>query len=162
MVSAAEVSRMPKVTLYVKDSDAPTWDKARQIAGDSLSSIVARALAAYVEEHEKRVKAQAAIEQQATVVVLDVEPEDAPRRKVKLTAVLAVEGVETLLGWQDAYVTTSGKVVLALNQRTAKGLRVESVEVFEDYDEFVQANPNSELGPAIAETLGRDWIEEID
>jgi hypothetical protein len=162
-MSATEVvSRMPKVTLYVKDVDAPIWERARQLAGDSLSSIVGRALAAYVTAEENRATAQTALERKAQSIVIDVEPEEGPSRKVRLTGVLAAEGIKTNRYMIDAYVTTSGKIVLLENAQGISGLRAESVRVFEDYDEFLQAEPTEELGAAIAEALGEEWIEEID
>lgn len=153
-MTAAEVSRMPKVTLYVKEADEPIWERARQLAGDSLSSIVSRALEAYVDEQESRARAQSAVESEAAPVTLDVEPTERPSRKVRFTGVLAHEGNA---GTADAYVTTSGKVVIA----RFVGFRTESVEVYDTYDEFVASEPDEELGAAVAETLGKEWIEEI-
>lgn len=153
----AEVNRMPKVTLYVKDADAPLWERARQLAGDSLSSIVSRALAAYVEEQERRAAAQSALERGAATVTLEVEPDEGPSRKVRFTGVLAYEGEESI--HQDAYVTTSGKVVIA---HFIDDGQIGSLTVFDSYKQFLSTNPSTVVGAAVAETIGEEWIEEID
>jgi hypothetical protein len=46
---------MPKATLYVKDADAATWERAKALTGDteeSLSSVVSELLRSYVERQE--------------------------------------------------------------------------------------------------------------
>src|SRR6187200_2318353 len=117
MNGAAEVSRMPKVTLYVKDADAPIWERARQLAGDSLSSVVCRALSAYVAEQEEMARAKRHAEMNTAEVTIDVEPDGRPARKVRLVGTLAHEAVNG-----DAYITTSGKIVLTRNERSLAGL----------------------------------------
>lgn len=162
-MTVAEVSRMPKVTLYVRDADAPVWEKARHLAGDSLSSIVSRALAAYVDEEETRARAKNAIERDAVSITLDVQPDDErPRRKVRFTGVLAHEGEESH-SYADAYVTTSGKVILAIQIPSMVGLRTDRVVVYESFDDFAaSANPHLETKAAVAEILGEEMIEEIE
>lgn len=162
-MTTTEVSRMPKVTLYVKDADAPVWERARQLAGDSLSSVVGRALSEYVEQEETRLKAKSALEREATAVEIDVEPKERPKRKVKFRGVLAAEGDVAFSGmYLDAYVTTSGKIVVAHSDRSAGGLRVEEVRVFDTYKKFLASDPTHDLGAAVAETIGEEWVEEID
>jgi hypothetical protein len=154
-MTPVEAPRMPKVTLYVKEADEPIWDRARQLAGDSLSSIVSRALAAYVEEQETRAKAQTEMQRAAETVTLLVEPHDRPTRKVRFTGVLAHE---SNAGGTHAYVTTSGKVVLAHYDRAM----LLSVEVFDTYQEFLASEPTGDIAAAVAETMGEEWIEDID
>ena len=51
-MGATKGTFVPKVTLYVKDSDAPIWEKARALAGagdESLSALVTDALRQRVE-----------------------------------------------------------------------------------------------------------------
>lgn len=152
-MTATEVARMPKVTLYVKDSDAPIWDKARQIAGDSLSSIVSRALAAYVEQDEMRKQAESALEKQASRIEFDVDPDDRPKRRVGFTGVLVFEGRD-----DDVYVTTSGKVI----RTSTFGSRVEEMLVYDDFDDFEASKPGEEAIAAVAAALGVRWVQELD
>src|SRR5258708_32901745 len=52
-----EEAHMPKVTLYVKDGDAPVWDRAKALTGDteeSLSSVVSELVKSYVDGQESR------------------------------------------------------------------------------------------------------------
>src|SRR5665213_110800 len=43
-------------TIYVRDEDVPTWEKAKGLAGDKLSPIIASALKRYVAEEEWKQK----------------------------------------------------------------------------------------------------------
>lgn len=45
---------MPNKTIYVRDEDLPIFDRAVEIAGDSLSSVIAEALRRYVEMEEMK------------------------------------------------------------------------------------------------------------
>jgi hypothetical protein len=41
-------------TIYVKDDDAPIWERAREFAGDKLSPVIISGLKAYVAEKERQ------------------------------------------------------------------------------------------------------------
>lgn len=144
MVDAAEVTGMPKVTLYMKDADAPIWERARQLAGENgLSAVVSRALAAYVNEHEKRATATSELERRATTITLQAQPDGGPQRKVRFTGVRAGESDQF-----DAYVTTGGKVVL--DDRDG------GVFVCDGYEDFTAMSPeDNEIRAAVAESLGK-------
>jgi hypothetical protein len=43
---------MPKKTIYVRDADQELWERAEQLAGGSLSGLLADALRRYVDEEE--------------------------------------------------------------------------------------------------------------
>jgi EXLDI family protein len=45
---------MPNRTIYVADSDLPTFEKAQQLAGDNLSATIVQALRRFVEAEEAR------------------------------------------------------------------------------------------------------------
>ena len=47
---------MPNKTIYVSQSDLPTFDEAQQLAGEALSAVIARALREYVARHQERGK----------------------------------------------------------------------------------------------------------
>jgi hypothetical protein len=50
-ICSMRILRMNK-TIYVRDEDVATWEKAKELAGDKLSPIIATALKRYVAEKE--------------------------------------------------------------------------------------------------------------
>lgn len=47
---------MPNKTIYVSEKDASLFEKAKQIAGEALSSVIVRALSEYIARHQNRSK----------------------------------------------------------------------------------------------------------
>src|SRR5579864_5631113 len=47
---------MGNKTIYVSESDEPLFNRAKEIAGEALSSVIARALREYVSRHEEKAK----------------------------------------------------------------------------------------------------------
>jgi len=64
-------------TIYVRDEDVPTWEKAKGLAGDKLSPIIASALKRYVAEEEWKQKGFERIEYEYS----DQDCNGLPRRK---------------------------------------------------------------------------------
>ena len=98
---------VPKVTLYVKDCDAPVWEKARALAGagdESLSALVTDALRQRVERLEAQRKIEAGDITTITLAVGD------PEKKVRFTGRLLVSrrlgGAETQI-----YQMKDGRIV---------------------------------------------------
>ncbi len=64
-------------TIYVKDEDVATWDRAKELAGDKLAPIIASALKRYVAEKEAEARGYDRIE----VSYSDELSNGLPRRK---------------------------------------------------------------------------------
>jgi EXLDI family protein len=47
---------MPNKTIYVSESDASLFEEAKEIAGETLSSVIARSLREYVTRHQQKSK----------------------------------------------------------------------------------------------------------
>jgi EXLDI family protein len=47
---------MPNKTIYISQNDVPVFEQAQQIAGEALSSVIAKALREYVARHQERDK----------------------------------------------------------------------------------------------------------
>ena len=47
---------MPTKTIYVANDDQPIFERAQQLAGDNLSSVIVRALQEFVRRHENQTK----------------------------------------------------------------------------------------------------------
>jgi len=43
---------VPNKTIYIREADADVWQRAEQLAGDSVSALITEALRRYVEEEE--------------------------------------------------------------------------------------------------------------
>ena len=160
-MTTTEVTTMPKVTLYVKDADEAIWERARKIAGESLSAIVSQALAEYVAAQEQKAAALETLREEATTHVLDHVPEDGPARKVRFTGILVHEFMDSGLHTYEFYLTTSGKVIEA---NDVAGL---SAIVYDSYEDFTNKLPATnhqykEAAAAIAQALGEEWIEDVD
>lgn len=49
-------------TLYIRDDDGPTWDRARELAGEKLSPVIVAALKRFVADREAELKYMERIE----------------------------------------------------------------------------------------------------
>lgn len=47
---------MPNKTIYVSEKDASVFEKAKEVAGEALSSVIVRALSEYIARHQNREK----------------------------------------------------------------------------------------------------------
>ena len=45
---------MPNKTIYISENDSTLFEEAKSLAGESLSSVIARTLREYVSKHQKR------------------------------------------------------------------------------------------------------------
>ena len=154
---------MPRVTLYVKDSDLPVWEAARSLAEsrqESLSTLVTTALELVGGQHaHARAQAEPAVPDAMTVVELEGRDwfrRDQPRRLRFVGARVAHEGTVT------AYVTRAQKIVLEEWQI----LDERYLAVFDSFD-ALQAHPMSEaldsgLLVDLAGAAGTRFVEVVD
>jgi EXLDI family protein len=97
---------VPNKTIYVSDGDLPLYQRAQELAGDSLSAAIAAALRRYVDVEEGRLEG-------FDDITVRVGP--APGRKVRFTGVLLGEWVSTTASRIDTfrvYRGRTGKFVL--------------------------------------------------
>ncbi len=153
---------MPRVNLYVRDSDMPTWDRARTFTkeqdGDSLSSFVAEALGRLLDERERQVAAQKETADKMKAIELrgyDWHDTDRPR-KLRFTGACVAESGKT-----SAYLTRSEKIILESDTS-----RETILAVFDSFEELESSEVGGDLDGSfmleIAEALGRDYAEEIE
>lgn len=155
---------MPKVTLYVKDSDATVWDRARVLVSggdeDSLSSLVTEALSLLVDRREREREAEKVMADRLESVELDgVDGRDPniPRR-IRFKGMLAHESRDT------SFYVTKGKQIVAETQAGDHS----AISVFENFDELKTAVDrggswkDDAVLDAVAQALGEDYYEDID
>ena len=160
---------MPKVTLYVKDSDGPIWDRARSLVtkgdDDSLSAFVTEALALHVERRERELRADKDLAGSMESYTIRVEPEDAPPRTLRFTGAHVHESVEMYGGTQDVYVTKARQIVVTTSMHGS----VIDADMFPNLDALQEVDKlghsdeaRLELLREVAAALGREFIEDID
>lgn len=152
-------SPVPRVTLYVKDSDAPIWDRARALVStdeNSLSAFVTEALETLVVKRERQQQAGDTLDAQLESIEIsgvDWFNDERPKR-VRFKGALAHES-----GQATYYVTKGKQVVVEFAHPTGK----DRIRVFESFDEFKEASDGDpETIQAVADAIGEDYFEEID
>lgn len=168
--TAAPQSRpMPKVTLYVKDSDAPTWERARALVagGDenSLSAFVTEALALHVDHREQELQADKDLEAQMETQTIRVEPQedDTPGRTVRFSGAFVYRTQEFYGTTQAVYITRARKIVLVQYIGTT-AVAVDVYPTIADLEE-IEVDPKEErlnIIRAVADALSEEFIEDLD
>jgi hypothetical protein len=163
-------ARMPKVMLYVSDADAAIWERARDLAGDgdSLSAIVSRALAAYVEQREREQRAEDSLQNSMREYLLLHESDDDTPRKFRFTGALIHTSSEGHGRITRVYLTKARRIVVEAENRSGNS-RVDVYDGFEDFAENSRtqdpAVDRDEYAKAmlvdVSEALGREWVEDI-
>jgi EXLDI family protein len=92
--------QVPNKTIYVSDGDLPLYQRAQELAGDSLSAAIAAALRRYVDVEEGRLEG-------FDDVTVRVGP--APGRKVRFTGVLLGEWTSTMPSRIDTFRVYRGR-----------------------------------------------------
>jgi hypothetical protein len=152
---------VPKVTLYVKDSDAPVWGKARALAGagdESLSALVTDALRQHVERLEAHQKIEAG---NTTIITLAVGH---PEKKVRFTGRLLVSrrlgGAETQI-----YQMKDGRIVWFQQHRNGNVYDIyQSLVTLADkmMSQGVVTNEDTDLLEEASAAAGEEFLIDLD
>ena len=149
---------MPQITLYLKETDRPIWDSARQLAesrGESLSALVTTALELVAGRRDAPLAPRGEMAR-VELVGWDFRNRDVPRT-VRFTGAKVAQ-----VGTLSAYLTRARQVVLEewelLDERY--------VAVFESF-EALQAHPVAQaldhrLLADIAAAVGTPFVETIE
>jgi hypothetical protein len=170
-----EETAMPKVTLYVKESDSPVWDKAKKLTGntdESLSGVVSELLKSYVERHESQKSAEEKTgrSMQELEFELGGELNNNIRRTARFTGALLATGHGYQVGGDQnqyaLFVTSGGSLVV--HATSGRGSTVEIFRRFDDFNGAVEYREDGEYRlafgnalPDIAKIFGEDftlWI----
>lgn len=156
------VATVPRVTLYVREADAPVWDRARALTSgseDSLSSLVTEGLTQVVERRERQLRAEKNTSDRMGPVELngvDWYDEDKPR-KLRFSGVVVSEQ-----GRAAVYITRGKKVVVEVVDRMGST----RIVVFDSFEEFRDTREQLDLDPSsiieTADAMGEEYYEEID
>ncbi|MCU1263568.1 MAG: hypothetical protein JWO80_6453 [Bryobacterales bacterium] len=151
-------------TIYIRDEDVPTWERAREIAGEKLSPVIMDGLKAFVARKEAEVKGFERIE----VHYNDAEANGLPRIKAfngKWIMGPKKPEILNLLGFDTHFcvaVTAKGGVVILF--WSEEGDYTEVDKTFQVYESFDAAAQNDEVAGAAIFALERIGVavEELD
>jgi hypothetical protein len=156
---------MPNKTVYVRDGDVGLWEKAEQLAGESLSAFLTDALRRHVSCVEREAKLKADEER---IVVEVSDGEGHPIKKAfRGTWLVRDWGPE---GWGAARTAAGRIAVLELG-----GLQVfENLDELDAWGEGIQQEFDDdemdqwadgkvlEFVALVAAALGEDYVVELD
>jgi len=152
-------------TIYVRDEDVATWEKARELAGDKLSPIISAALRRFVAEQEAASQGFERLE----LVYNDAESGGLPRHKAFFgrwvfpptdAAVTKSEG-GTKKYFCVVAITAKGSIAtLSWSETDART----TFKTFDVYNSFESATSNKEIAWAIRAARKKIGvpIEELD
>ena len=67
-------------TIYIRDEDVPTWDRAKELAGNTISQVIVAGLERFIREKEAAATAAKGYER-IEVTYSDAEAKGIPRRR---------------------------------------------------------------------------------
>lgn len=157
-------------TIYLRDEDVPTWDRARELAGNTISQVIVAGLERFVREKEAEAAAAKGYER-IEVTYSDAEAKGIPRRKAfhgkwvfapKKPLELSNEDGSKL----DCYalaVTAKGNVVV-LAWYEEPGNQCASWRRFDVFSSLEDAAMNRDANPAALEAFRKLGVplEELD
>lgn len=152
-------------TIYIRDEDAPVWDRAREHAGDKLSPVIMDSLKRFVAERDAAPKGFERIE----VRYLDAEEHDIPKAKAFYGRWIypPEEPVTTSDDFRPDYhcyavaITAKGKVVIYDWMENNEGRWGQYFEVFESLED---AAVDGRIGYAARRAMEKIGVpvEELD
>jgi EXLDI family protein len=162
---------MPNKTIYVSDTDLPVFERAQELAGDNLSSTIAKALRVYIDAREgKRHDFEEVTLQVGKITRTSKQFIGRLLAKGKLSERTNPEVLQ-----YKVYETRKGNFVLHVkrgpnwNYRPAKGDREplteddsqETMEIFGSLEELKPHLPE-ELYEAVEQAMGDEPFEILD
>jgi hypothetical protein len=154
-------------TIYVRDEDVSTWDRAKELAGEKLSPIISSALRRFVAEKEAEQKGFERIEYEYH----DAETGGLPRRKAFYGRwVIPPDKAETVLsefsGEVDRAVVaiTAKGAVVACSWTEDKNTDSQSYKTFRTFSSFEAGAQDPHTGWAVISAFKKLGVpvEELD
>ena len=154
---------MPNKTIYIRESDKELWEKAENLAGGSLSGLLADALRRYVEEEEMRkdtdmetITLEIGREERARTVefvgrwLLDPDPDDTRTGEPGYDAG-AFYGVA---------LTKRGNI--AVVSEHCNGAWGPYLKTYADFEEAERDNVPSDILAMASAEMGADYVQKLD
>jgi hypothetical protein len=139
-------------TIYVRVADREMWERAEELAGDSLASLVADLLRRWVAEREAEAKARVTGMGRVEVTVEDGNGYRQQAFHGRLIAT-AVRGRNT---W-DVYLTPRGQLAVYCDGQH------QQLQVYPDFETLASSFKRMpDLMTQVTDALGRKHVEELD
>ena len=159
---------MPNRTIYIRDADRALWEKAEQLAGNSLSRLLADAVRTYVKLEEQREATRA---DRAERIVVDTH--DAQGRLMRKAFVgrwlvrnARKDMAET--AWSEycrySVALTRGGRFAVLVTTTPLDPKADEMSDLKVYDSWAEMNEHTPQGvvATVAAELGEEYVIELD
>lgn len=148
---------MGKRAVYVRDADEPIWEKAQQLAGESMSALILDMLRNYVQKREEVKEGMERVEIEVSVMNDNGLPTGGMRK-------VAFQGRELAsTAWRDAnitaYLTAKGKFLFFYDSNSGPS----SYSVYDDLEEAAEEmDYGADFLAEVAEAAGEEYVEELD
>lgn len=154
-------------TIYVRDEDVPTWERARELAGDKLSPVILDGLRRFVATKEAEGKGFERIE----VLYQDAAENGLPKAKAFFGRWIFPRDKPYRLETDGAFgssqdctavaVTAKGRIVILQWHEYEGEPSAQFFKVYDTLNEAMAENVNPRIIAAIMEQLGVA-VEELD
>ena len=157
-------------TLYIRDEDAPVWDRARELAGDKLSPVIVSALKQFIQQKEAESQGFGRL----VVTFNDSEQNGVPKAKAfngkwlispeKPWIEERYLSGEDLMECFSVAITAKGNVVVLSWILDVNDDGANQSKLFQVFSCFEEAAENSDVRNAVLEAMKRRGIliEELD
>jgi hypothetical protein len=160
-----EVVAVPNKTIYVSDEDEELWEKAKELAGGSVSSLLIEALRRYIEEQE--------LEERQGMEKIEVELEDPARGSWRAQFVgrwlLRPQYAETRTsesGHPDTHygvaLTQRGNIAVYECQELTPQHDAASLTAYKSFREAEEDGVPKDILAIAARQQGADYVERFD
>ena len=159
---------MPNKTIYVRDGDRALWERAEQLAGSSLSRLLADALRAYIKLEEQREATRADRTERIVVDTHDVQ--ERLMRKAFVGRWLVRDARKDMAEpeWSEycrysVALTRGGRFAVQVTT-TRLGPKADEMSDLKVYDTWAEMNEHTPHGvvAAVAAELGEEYVIELD
>jgi hypothetical protein len=157
---------VPRKTIYIREGDKELWEKAEELAGDSLSGLLAAALREYIAQRER-------IDGEMGRIIVDVQDNAGHLTKKAFSGAWLVGGsavidsgiestaVGVLVGTRWAIAKTSGGRYVVCIQTPGNDYPG-AFTVYEDLDDAALDHVPPDVLSAAGAAEGTTYIEELD
>ncbi len=157
-------------TIYIRDEDVPTWDRARDLAGNTISQVIVAGLERFIREKEAEAVAAKGYER-IVVAYADADAEGTPRRKAFYGNWVFAPNKPLEIGSEDAIwlscfalaMTAKGHVVVLSwsEERGTEKMSWRQFRVFSSLEEAVMNKAANGVAREAIQKLGVP-LEELD
>ncbi len=149
---------MPNKTIYIRAADKELWEKAEELAGDSVSGLLADALRRYVEEEELKK------ETNMETIEVTLGGYDSYPRNVSFVGRTLIEPHEEISHHNDAvfgvWLTKRGKIAVLVDFSRDNIDPIFST--YGSFEEAIEAEVPADIIAMARAELDPDYVQPLD